>query len=161
MSIRRVFVVAAFLACVIGPPAAAQVSDTSLTALAGRLLRAEFRGGGWRDTLSWQPTDSASAYFLQRVTFAPSDNVRALGAGRLECPGSTDSTGGLFKQPVGYSVQAFMRRWTGDSVMVALSVSCRFTYHGRANGFVEAASWEIVRTGKVWLVKRLLDRSIT
>ena len=155
------FRISAVLVCVVVPPAAAQVSDSSLVALAGRLLRTELRGGGWRDTLLWRPTDSASAEFLQGVTLGPHEELSRLGNATPECPGSTDATGAAFKQPVGYAVRAFMRRWTNDSVMVALSVSCQFTYSGRAHSFMESASWEVVRAAKVWRVNRLLSRSIT
>ena len=156
-----VFRVFSFLACVFVRPIAAQVSDSSLVELAGRLLRTQLRGGGWRDTLSWQPTDSASAEFLRQLKLGPTEHLSSIGRSRPDCPGSTDARGATYKQPVGYEVRAFMRRWTADSVMVALSVSCQFTYLGRPNGFLESASWEVVRAAKVWRVNRELSHSIT
>src|SRR5579859_5233267 len=150
------FRIFALLVCVAVRPIAAQVSDSSLVELAGRLLRTELQGGGWRDTLFWQPTDSAAAVFLRQLKLGPNEHLAPIGGSTLECPGSTDARGADYKQPVGYVVRAFMRRGTADSVIVVLSVSCQFTYFGGPHPFRESASWEVVRAARIWRVNREL-----
>ena len=151
----------AILLCLLAPPLAAQTPDSSLARLLGHLLRSELRGGGWRDTVVWQPYDSASRDLLRGFNLGPSHTVGPIGNRTLDCPGSTDSSWTAFAQPVGYTVNASARFRTPDSAIVDLAVTCRFTFRGRGHYFAEAASWEVVKSVSGSWVARLLSKSIT
>jgi hypothetical protein len=140
---------------------AAQSRDSSLTGLLGHLLRSELRGGGWRDTLVWEPYDSMSSDLLHRFKLGPRDTLLPAGSRSLQCPGSTDSSWTAFAQPVGYVVHARVRFHTRDSATVDLGLTCRFIFRGRAHGFAETASWEVTKAMNGSWVARLLNRSIT
>jgi hypothetical protein len=142
-------------------PLAAQSPDTALTSLITQLLQSEFRGGGWRDTLVWQPRDSVSSDLIRRLTLQQHDTVLAVGRDAVECPGSTNSAGVQLPQPTGYTLRARAIFRGLDSATVDLQVSCRFTYRGDAHAFAQQAIWEVAKGRNGWRVVRLLAESIT
>jgi hypothetical protein len=146
---------------VFSAPLVGQSADTSVHRLVNRLLFRELRGGGWRDSLTWQPQDSSSARLLKTFRFRWTDNVLPPGDHLLECPASTDSSKGQLPQPVGYTVLVRVDPAGHDSATVHLALSCRFSYHGKRSLSIETGTWLVARSSSGWRVLHVLNRSIT
>ena len=153
--------IAALLLCALTGPLAGQTPHSSLTQVIGHLLRTQLRGGGWRDTLVWQPYDSVSSVLLHRIKLGPYDSRVPAGSQTMHCPGSTDSSWTAYSQPVGYVVHAQVRFRTPYSATVDLGLACQFVFNGQRRGFGQGKHWEVVRVRNRWQVKRLMSGYIT
>ena len=136
---------AILLLCALARPVAAQTPDSSITQLLGHLLRSQLRSAGWRDTLVWQPSDSASSTLLRRLKLGPHDTIVPAGSQTMHCPGSTDSSWTAFAQPVGYVVYAQIRLRDRNSAFVDVGVSCQDSFRGRRRGFMQKKSWLVAK----------------
>jgi hypothetical protein len=88
--------------------------------------------------------------------------VRVARASALACPRSTDAAGALLPGETGYVVAVVIRPTAGVvEQTVEATLSCRFVYRGRGQGFAQGQSWLIGRDGAVWRIVRSLGGWIT
>jgi hypothetical protein len=125
---------------------APQTPDTSLATLLNQLRETGLHGGGWRDTLVWQPQDAGTAQLLRSTGVRAHDVILPVGTAPLTCPGSTDATGAQFAQ----TVRARVRLHGVDSATVELVVGCDFTYRGTVRTFSEGKLWEARKGPDGW-----------
>ncbi len=154
---NQLFTLAAFCLFAAAPVRTQQGSVADLTAQ----LLPELKGGGWRDSLVWQASDSTSFGVMQKIRWPNGDRIRTQSAYPLECPGGTDATGRAIARPVGYILQIATDTAPGESLLLNLEVRCQFTFRGRPHAFLQTQTWLLARAKQAWKVGRLVNGGIT
>jgi hypothetical protein len=135
--------------------------DSTLGSLVPPLLRSQLVGGGYRDTIIWQASDSETFAILRDVKLHANEVLRPPASTRFQCPGGTDLRGAPLRQPVGYSIQVEVGPDSGGNLTLDVWVSCTFTYRGRPNFFAERAKWSLTRRDGRWILGPELEHVVT
>ena len=125
------------------------------------LLTSRLVGGGYRDTLAWQASDSATLTTLQGSGLMRNESLRPPPPLDIQCPDGTDRSGKRLPQPVGYTVKAAVQADSLGRSVLFVRVSCTFTYQGSPSAFVEYGKWLVSRREGVWILGPELEHGIT
>ena len=154
---RLLLCLLAFVACV--HPLCAQ--DSFLANIVQRLLRSELVGGGYRDTITWQASDSGTLAILRGGELQPHQVLRPPSARGIRCPGGTNRSGKYLSQPVGYLVVVEVESDSAGNRTLDVQVWCTFTNRGNSYPFGEPGKWVLNYTDGQWILGRQLEHAIT